>query len=70
MRRDPFEIMEEILKLLEESTEAMSLNSIAERTGIHNVTVKKYVRMIELVRKEPDIEIIRTKHSVILRIRR
>ena len=70
MRRDPLEILGEILRLLEESNEALSLNSIAERTGIHNVTVKKYVRMIELVRKEPEIEIIRTRHSVIIRVRR
>ncbi len=70
MRRDPLEIMAEILELLEKSREPLSLNSIAKRTGIHNITVKKYVRMIELVRKEPDIEVIKTRHSVIIRIRR
>jgi len=70
MRRDPLEIMAEIIALLEKTHEPLSLNSIAERTGIHNVTVKKYVRMIEIVRKEPDIEIIRTRHSVIIRVRR
>jgi DNA-binding IclR family transcriptional regulator len=70
MRRDPIEIMEEILRMLEKSHEAMSLNAISERTGIHNVTVKKYIRIIELVRKEPEIEVIHTSHSVIIRIRK
>jgi response regulator of citrate/malate metabolism len=70
MRRDPLEIMEEILDLLERSHEAMSINSIAERTGIHNLTVRRYVKIIEMVRKEPEIEIIRTKHSIILRVKK
>jgi DNA-binding Lrp family transcriptional regulator len=71
MRRDPVMIMKEILKLLEEEKEeAMSLNAIAEKTGIHNLTVRRYVRIIEMVRKEPEIEVIKTKHSVIIRMRR
>jgi response regulator of citrate/malate metabolism len=71
MRRDPLEIMKEILTLLEKQRdEAFSLNAISERTGIHNVTVRRYVQIIEMVRREPEIEIIRTKHSIILRIRK
>lgn len=70
MRRDPVMIMKEILRLLEEEDEAMSLNAIAEKTGIHNLTVRRYVRIIEMVRKEPEIEVIKTKHSVIIRMRR
>ncbi len=70
MRRDPLVIMREILKLLERTDEALSLNAIAERTGIHNLTVKKYVRIIEMVKSEPGIEIIKTKRSIILRMRR
>ena len=70
MRRDPLVIMKEILDLLEETEEALSVNAISERTGIHNLTVRRYVRIIEMVKKEPGIEIIRTKRSVILRMRR
>ncbi|NIO19484.1 MAG: HTH domain-containing protein [Candidatus Aenigmarchaeota archaeon] len=71
MRRDPVMIMKEILRLLEdEKDEALSLNAIAERTGIHNLTVRRYVRIIEMVRKEPEIEVIKTKHSIIIRMRR
>lgn len=71
MRRDPVMIMKEILRLLEdEKDEALSLNAISEKTGIHNLTVRRYVRIIEMVRKEPEIEIIRTGRSIIVRIRR
>jgi len=70
MRRDPITIMKEILDLLENADEALSLNAIAERTGIHNLTVRKYVRIIEMVKSEPGIEIIRTKRSIIVRVRR
>lgn len=71
MRRDPVMIMKEILKLLEEEKEeALSLNAIAEKTGIHNLTVRRYVRIIEMVRREPEIEVIKTKHSIIIRMRR
>ena len=71
MRRDPVMIMREILRLLEEDEdEALSLNAIAERTGIHNLTVRRYVKIIEMVRKEPEIDIIKTKHSIILRVRK
>ncbi len=70
MRRDPLEIMKLILAELEEAGEAMSLNAISEKTGIHNITVRRYVRMIEIVREEPEIEVIRTRHSIIVRLRR
>ena len=69
MKRDPLEIMKEILALLEKQRdEALSLNAISEKTGIHNVTVRRYVEIIEMVRKEPQIEVIHTSHSVIVRI--
>ena len=68
MRKDPLEIMQAILRTLEEKREAMSLNQLAHETGIHNVTVRRYVQMIELVRQEPTIEVIKTSHSVVVRI--
>ena len=71
MKRDPLEIMKEILAILEKQRdEALSLNAISEKTGIHNITVRRYVKIIEMVRSEPEIEVIRTKHSIILRIRK
>ncbi len=68
MKRDPLEIMQAILRTLEERHEAMTLNQLAHETGIHNVTVRRYVQMIELVRQEPTIEVIKTNRSVIVRV--
>jgi response regulator of citrate/malate metabolism len=66
MRRDPLEIMERIIRMLEKEREAMSINQIAQRTGLHNVTVRRYVRIMKIVKQEP-MEIIKTRHSIILR---
>lgn len=68
MRRNPLEIMRKMLRILEQEHEAMSINQIAKRTGLHNVTVRRYIRIIELVKEEPMIDVIKTKHSIILRI--
>ena len=68
MRRDPLEIMQKMLRILEHEHEAMSINQIAKRTGLHNVTVRRYIRIIELVKEEPRIDVIKTRHSIILRI--
>jgi len=70
MKRDPLEIIEEILETLEKETSALSINQIAQKTGIHNITVRRYIRIIERVRKDPEIEIIKTNHSIIIRMRR
>ncbi len=61
--------MEAILRMLEKEREAMSINEIAKRTGLHNVTVRRYVRIMKMVREEP-MEIIRTRHSIIIRAER
>jgi predicted AAA+ superfamily ATPase len=70
MRKDPLEIMEEIFRALEKNREeAFSINELSRETGLHNITIRKYVRIIETVRREPRMEVIKTKHSIILRIR-
>lgn len=62
------EIMEKMLKILEREHEALSINQIAKRTGLHNITVRRYVTLIEMVRGEPKLEVIKTRHAIILRI--
>ena len=69
MRRDPLEIMEKIFHALENG-EACSVNELARETRLHYVTVRRYVRIIQLMHDEPDVEIIKTSHSIILRIRK
>lgn len=70
MRKDPLGIIEEIFRLLEQEGSALSINQIAQKTGIHNITVKKYIHLIEVVRQEPTVEIIKTSHSVIVRVKK
>jgi len=70
MKRDPLVIVEEIMKALEDERDALSINQISQKTGIHNITVRKYVQIIQVVKREPEIEIIKTKNSIIMRIRR
>ena len=66
MRRDPLEIMGMIMRMLEKEREAMSINQLAKRTGLHNMTVRRYIEIIRMVRQEP-VEIINTRHSIIIR---
>jgi len=70
MRRDPLEILEKMFEILEREHEAMSINQLSKKTGLHNITVRRYIRIIEMVRKEPRVEVIKTRHSIILRIKK
>ncbi len=69
MRKDPLEIVEKILHTLE-SGRPCSINELSKMTKLHYLTVRRYVRIIEMVRREPEIEIIRTRHSIIIRTRK
>ena len=67
MKRNPLQIIEQMFKCLEEGR-PFSINEMSKQTGIHNITIRRYVRIIERVRSEPRVEIIKTSHSIILRI--
>jgi hypothetical protein len=45
-----------------------TLNELSQETGIHSITLKRYIRLVRLVRQEPELEVIRTRHSVIIRM--
>lgn len=68
MRKDPIEIVELIFYQLEKGR-PFTINELARETGIHNITIRKYVRLIQIIKREPQIEVIRTRHSIILRKR-
>ncbi len=69
MNRDPFEILEKIFEALEKNN-AYTMNELSKATGVHYVTIRRYIKLIETVRKEPELEIIKTRHSIILRLKR
>ena len=68
MRKDPLEIIEKIFEALEKGR-PFSINELSQETGIHNITIRRYIRLIEIVREEPKIEIIKTRHSIIIRVK-
>ncbi len=68
MRRDPLEIIEEIFEALEKKRKPFSINELSQETGLHNITIRKYIRIIQTIRKEPQLEVIKTRHSIILRV--
>ncbi|MBL7160513.1 MAG: HTH domain-containing protein [Candidatus Aenigmarchaeota archaeon] len=69
MRKDPLEILERIFQELEKG-KPFSLNELSQRTKLHHVTVRRYVKVIEMVRGEPEVEVIKTRHSIIVRVKR
>jgi hypothetical protein len=69
MRKDPLEIISAMFDMLEKE-EAVSINSMSKKTGIHNITIKRYIEIIRVIRNEPEIEIINTGHSIIMRVKR
>ncbi len=69
MKRDPLTIMEQMFRALERGR-PFTLNELSHETGIHSLTLKRYIRLVEMVREEPRIEIIRTRHSVVVRVLR
>ena len=68
MRRDPLQIIKKVFECLEKERGALSINQIAKITGLHNITVRRYVRLIEMIKNESGLEVIKTRHSIILRI--
>jgi len=68
VKRDPLQIIEEMFKCLEEGR-PFSINELSKETGIHNITIKRYVRLIQRIRAQPEMEVIKTSHSVILRFK-
>ena len=63
--------MEIITKIFEalERGRPFSINELSQETGIHNITIRRYIKLIEIVREEPKIKIIKTRHSIIIRVK-
>ena len=69
MKRDPIEIVEDIFNVLERG-KPLSINELSQATGLHYVTIKKYIKLITMVKEGPDLEVVKTARSVILKARR
>ena len=50
------------------SGNVLSIHELAKRTGLHYVTVKKYIKLIETMEKMPKIEIIKSNSTTLVRL--
>ncbi len=67
MPLDPLYAIEKIEKSLVETKRPVSISRLAKKTGLHYTTVRRYVTLLESVKKMPEIEIIRGEGTTLVR---
>lgn len=67
MRLNQIKILEKIQNALS-SGNALSIHELSKRTGLHYATVKKYIKLIETMKKMPEIEIIKSNSTTLVRM--
>jgi len=48
---------------------AFSIHELSQKTGLHYITVKKYIKLIEAMKEMPDIEIIKSNKTTLVRMK-
>jgi DNA-binding transcriptional regulator YhcF (GntR family) len=66
-------VLNQIIKLEKIQTalssgNVLSIHELAKKTGLHYVTVKKYIKLIEIMEKMPKIEIIKSNSTTLVRL--
>lgn len=67
MPLDPLHAIEKIERTLVETKKPISISRLSKKTGLHYTTVKRYVTLLESVKKMPEIEIIRGDGTTLVR---
>lgn len=67
MPLDPLRAIEKIEKSLLETRRPISISRLAKKTGLHYTTVRRYVTLLESVKKLPEIEIIKGEGTTLVR---
>lgn len=67
MPLDPLHAIEKIEKSLVETRRPVSISRLAKKTGLHYTTVRRYVTLLESVKKMPEIEIIKGEGTTLVR---
>ena len=67
MPLDPLHAIEKIEKSLVETKRPVSISRLAKKTGLHYTTVRRYVTLLESVKKMPEIEIIKGEGTTLVR---
>lgn len=67
MPLDPLYAIEKIEKTLVESKRPVSISRLAKKTGLHYTTVRRYVTLLESVKRMPEIEVIKGEGTTLVR---
>jgi len=70
MPQDPLETIGRIERTLLESGRPMSISRLSKKTGLHYTTVKRYVMLLESIKKMPLIEVIGGEGTTLVRLER
>jgi DNA-binding transcriptional regulator YhcF (GntR family) len=70
MPQDPIQAIGKIERALLETGKPMSISKLAKKTGLHYTTVKRYVALLESVKKMPSIETIGGEGITLVRLER
>lgn len=69
MPQDQLQVIQKIEKSLQ-TGRPMSLHRLSKVTGLHYTTVKRYVNLLDAVKKMPEIEVIRGEKTTLVRLAR
>jgi len=67
MPLNPLHAIEKIEKTLVKTQKPVSISKLAKKTGLHYTTVRRYVTLLESVKKMPEIEVIRGEGTTLVR---
>ncbi len=67
MPLDPLHAIEKIEKSLVGSKGPVSISRLAKKTGLHYTTVRRYVTLMDSVKKMPQIELIKGEGTTLVR---
>ena len=67
MQLNQITILEKIQNALS-SGNVLSIHELSKKTGLHYITVKKYIKLIETMKKMPEIEIIKSNSTTLVRL--
>jgi len=67
MKLNQITILEKIQSVLS-SGKAVSVHELSKKTGLHYLTVKRYIKLIQTMKKMPEIEIIKSNSTTLVRM--
>lgn len=66
MPHDPLEAIEKIERTLAITGKPMTISKLAKKSGLHYTTVKRYVNLLESLKKMPEISVIKGEGATLV----